>query len=231
MTSSQPSRSLTEAAYETLRADLLACRLRPGDRLKISDLCQRLGANLSAVREALARLTADGLVEAEPQRGFRVAPISQADLRDLTAVRIDIEAMCLRRAIAVGDLAWEAQVVAAFHRMTHLPERDPADPVRINEAWAQEHANFHEALVAACDSPWLLRMRALLYAQSERYRRLSAPLGGVPRDLDHEHRDIMNATLARSADLAAALMGEHLRLTTKLLLDAGAGTARRDAAA
>ncbi len=223
MTHILPSRSLTEAAYEALRADLLACRLRPGERLKINDLCASLGANLSAVREALSRLTSEGLVEAQPQRGFRVTPISEDDLRDLTAVRIDIEGMCLRRAITVGDKGWEAAVMAAFEKMCALPERSPGDSVRVNDAWAEAHAAFHEALVSACDSKWLLRLRRLLYAQSERYRRLSVPIGEVTRDLDREHRDIMNAALARSPDLAAALVGEHLRLTTRLLLEGGAG--------
>ena len=109
----QPARSLTEHAYEALRADILSCRLRPGLRLKIAELCERLGVSLGAVREALAKLTAEGLVIAEAQRGFRVAPVSSADLTDITRTRIDIESMCLARAIAVGGIEWEAGIVAA----------------------------------------------------------------------------------------------------------------------
>ena len=57
-----------------MRADLLACRIPPGSRLKIQDLCDRFSVSLGAIREALSRLTSDGLVVSEPQRGFRAAP-------------------------------------------------------------------------------------------------------------------------------------------------------------
>ena len=211
--------SLTQDAYERLRADLLACRLRPGARLKISELCQTLSVSLSAVREALARLTSEELVVAEPQRGFRVAPISTEELRDLTEVRAHIEGLCLERAIAIGDVGWESQLVGVFHRLSRTPEREPEDPQRMNEAWSSVHAAFHKALVSACDSPWLLRIRETLYAQSERYRRLSVPLAQIERDLNREHQHIMEAALARNVEHARALMTQHLELTTRVLLE------------
>jgi len=211
--------SLTQDVYERLRADLLAARLQPGTRLKINDLCAALSVSLNAVREALSRLTAEGLVVAEPQRGFRVAPISAEELRDLTGVRTQIEGLCLDRAIAVGDVSWESQLVAAFHHLSRTPEREADDPDRMNEAWSAAHATFHRALVGACDSPWLLRLRETLYAQSERYRRLSVPLAEVTRDLNREHHDIMQAALARDAERAKALMARHLELTTRVLLE------------
>src|SRR6201999_1825607 len=80
--------NLTQLAHDRLRADLLACRLKPGERLIINQLCQYLDVSLGAVREALSRLSSEGLVIAEPQRGFRVAPISAEDLKDLTAARL-----------------------------------------------------------------------------------------------------------------------------------------------
>ncbi len=95
--------SLTETVYETLRAEILACRLLPGRKLKIRELCGRFGVSLGAVREALSRLTAEGLVVAETQRSFQVAPVSAADLADLTRLRVDIEGLALRWAIAAGQ--------------------------------------------------------------------------------------------------------------------------------
>src|SRR5580698_7723981 len=107
--------SLTQTAYERLRADLLSCKLKPDEQLKISQLCEQLGVSLGAVREALSRLTSEGLIISEPQRGFRAAPISAGDLEDLTLARVELETLCLRRAIAYGDLAWETGLVAAAH--------------------------------------------------------------------------------------------------------------------
>ncbi|HWA45614.1 MAG TPA: FCD domain-containing protein [Hypericibacter adhaerens] len=212
--------NLTQGAYEQLRADLLACRILPGSRLKIQELCNRLSVSLGAIREALSRLTSEGLVVAEPQRGFRAAPISEADLQDLTKVRIEIESLCLRRAIEVGDVDWEARLVAAFHRLSRTPERVEADPARSSDEWAEAHAAFHTALADGCDSPWLLRLRRQLYDQSERYRRLSVPLTTRTRNIGAEHQAIVDATLARDADKAVALLSAHLSATTRILLTA-----------
>ncbi len=210
----------TQGAYEALRAELLSCRILPGRRLKIQELCTRFSVSLGAIREALSRLTSEGLVVAEPQRGFRAAPISAADLEDLTLARVEIETLCLRRAITVGDVNWEAGLVAASHRLSRTPERVEDDPARSNDDWAEAHAAFHLALVAGCDSPWLLRLRSQLYDQSERYRRLSVPLARTTRNVGDEHQSILQATLARDADRAATLLAAHLQATTKILLSA-----------
>ncbi len=215
-----PAVNLTQGAYEQLRADLLACRILPGSRLKIQELCTRLSVSLGAIREALSRLTSEGLVVAEPQRGFRAAPISQEELQDLTRVRIEIEGLCLRRAIEVGDVDWESRLVAALHRLSRTPERAAADPARSSDEWAEAHAAFHVALADGCDSPWLLKLRSQLYDQSERYRRLSVPLTTEQRDIGQEHQGIVDAALARDADKAVALLSAHLSATTRILLTA-----------
>jgi DNA-binding GntR family transcriptional regulator len=163
-------------------------------------------------------LTSEGLVDAEPQRGFRAAPISVADLRDLTTVRIEIEGLCLKRAIAIGDMAWESRIVACHHVLSSIDKRAPGDAQRLNDGWIGAHAAFHTALVAACDSPWLLRLRDMLYAQSERYRSLSVPLAQGPRDVNAEHTTLMEAVLARDGARAHALIDAHLRATMEIVL-------------
>jgi DNA-binding GntR family transcriptional regulator len=227
--------SITERAYQRLRSDLLACRLRPGDRLNINELCAALGVSLGAVREALSRLTSEGLVIAEPQRGFRVSPISTKALLDLTTARIEIESLCLRRAIAAGDVDWETSLVAAAHRLNRTEQRAPDDPNRLSETWSEAHRAYHEALVAGCDNQTLLLVRRQLYAQSERYRRLSVPLAHADRDLPREHREIMEAALSRQADRAVELIVAHFSLTTQIVLQgmeqpaAGKSASRRSA--
>lgn len=208
--------SLTQFVHDRLRTDVLACRLKPGERLVINQLCQELDVSLGAVREALSRLTSEGLVIAEPQRGFRVAPISAADLQDLTNVRVEIELLCLKDSIAKGDIHWEARLVAAQHLLARTPEKASGDFRLLSEGYASAHRGFHEALVSGCKSPWLLRLRALLYDQSERYRRLSLPL--AERDVNSEHRAIADAALARDVPRAAALLTAHLERTSQILL-------------
>jgi DNA-binding GntR family transcriptional regulator len=211
-------RSLTAKVFEALRADILACRFAPGQRLKIGELCARFEVSLGAIREALSRLAAEGLVVAEAQKGFRVAPVSNADLADLTTTRVEIEGLALRRAILFGDVAWEAGIAAAFDRLAALPERAEEDAGRVSDAWSEAHQAFHLALVAGCNSPWLLRLRSILFEQSERYRRLSVRSGRKDRDVLGEHRAIMRAALARDADRAVGLLSEHILLTTRLLI-------------
>jgi len=225
----QSGSSATHEVYQHLRDEVLASRLRPGAQLNIAELAVRLGVSPGAVREALSRLTAECLVIAEPQRGFRVSPISAVELRDITAVRIEVESMCLRCAISAGDRNWEASIVAAFHIMSKLPERSASDPARLNPEWADAHAAFHLALVSCCGSPWLLNMRDNLFRQSERYRQLSSPPTDIQRDGLAEHAQIMQATLVRSADLAASLMSSHLLMTMQVII--GKGLANEPASA
>ena len=220
-------KSLAHRAYERLREDVLACKLAPGERLNINELCQALGFNLSAVREALSKLTSEGLVQADPKRGFNVAPISVAELRDLTSVRIEIENLCLRRSMALGDVAWEASVLAAFHIMSNTPQTEGDNTLQATSDWWTVHAAYHHSLCRACDSPWLMRMRAQLFVQSERYRMLGGRLGlRDRRDVNREHQEITDAVLARDVDRATGLMASHFEMTSKMLLDASASYVR-----
>ncbi len=212
--------SLTAEAHERLRGDILACRLIPGQKIVIQDLCDSLGFSLGAVREALSRLTSEGLVEAEPRKGFRVSPITEEELQDLTNVRATIESLCLENAIQNGDLKWETGIVSTLFELSRLDLQDANDEARVSEIWADAHRRFHEALVAACDSPWLLRLRETLFTQSERYRRVSVPLDRVGRDLHGEHKAIADAAIARDAGRATKEMRAHLEKTTRILIKA-----------
>jgi GntR family carbon starvation induced transcriptional regulator len=209
------STSATQTIYERLRADLLTGRRRPEERLKIQELGLVFQVSIGAVREALSRLTSEGLVTAEPQRGFRVAPVSLADIRDLTMVRIQIEGTCLRRAIACGDVVWEATIVASHHCLARTELRPKDGQAGFSDAWLAAHADFHRMLVSACDSPWSLKLREMLFVQSERYRDLALMADKGERDVQREHRELMEAVLARDADDAVARMTAHLTLTTE----------------
>src|ERR1700682_3676421 len=198
--------NLTEQTYERLRADLLACRIFPGEKLNIDTLSKQMGVSLGAIREALSRLTSEGLVTAERSKCFRATPISAVALVDLTNVRIEIESLCLRRSIANADAAWESKLQAAYRKLCRTPPRVASDSRRLSDVYATAHTAFHEALVSGCDSEWLLRLRRLLFTQSERYRRLALPLSSRNRDIPKEHQVIMDAVLARDEARTVALM-------------------------
>ena len=208
----------TDAAYAILREEILNCRVAPGSKIRISEAAQKFGFSAGAVREALSRLSAERMTVATAQKGFSVAEVSIAELKDLTRTRITIEQLCLRSAIEHGDVEWETSIVAAYHRLHRIPVVPPGELSRLNPSWAAAHTTFHAALAGGCDSPWLLNLRATLYIQTERYRHLSVALAREERNIDHEHKRIMGACLARDADLACALIDAHLTKTSEIVL-------------
>jgi DNA-binding GntR family transcriptional regulator len=215
--------SRTEHVFESLRFDLLESKIQPGERLKLVELADRFGISQTVVREALTRLAEQGLVVANPKKGFMVMPLSIDDLLDLTSVRLRLEPMTLRDSIEHGDLAWESGVVAAHHAL----ERTPAiseDP-QYASTWRQCHRAFHQALCAGADSPRLEALVTQLRDSAELYRIWSRTLGhDTGRDVAAEHRGIMDAALARDTELATRLLAEHIARTRDALLEVARGS-------
>ncbi|RPD95911.1 GntR family transcriptional regulator [Candidatus Pantoea deserta] len=208
--------SLTQTTYSKLRHALLSCQLMPGTRVNTKELAEELNTNVGAIREALSRLTAENLVIAEPQKGFRVTPVSLQDLLDLTATRIMIECTCLSESVIHGDEAWEGEIIAAFHLLNRYgsDEHDHAG----TEEWNIRHNRFHNALTAACPNKWLLKLQRMLFEQNERYRVLSVNLTAGKRDLHAEHKALMDAALDHNAKRISELMRAHIQLTTDTLI-------------
>ena len=209
--------TLVEVTYQRLRREILDGALAPDSKLGTEELRTRYKVAGSTVREALTRLLGESLVTSEGQRGFRVAPASLEDFRDLTEVRVLIETEALRQSIANGDDAWESQVVAAFHRLSKVEMRLAVDPAGATGEFEERNREFHQALIAACPSRWLHHINGLLYQQSERYRRLAVARRNVPRDVHAEHQAIFDATLARDIELTCRLMAEHILRTLTVL--------------
>lgn len=203
--------------YDSLRSDILKGRLEPSERLAFASLVSRYNSSVGVIREALQRLTEQGLVESQPQHGFRVVSVSAEDLRDLTVARIEIESLALRHAIADGDTEWEALLIAAHHRLSQAPQYD-GDAGEFSEQWAKAHGAFHNALLAGCGNRRILAAAQMLRDAAELYWRWSAPLYDRDRDIAKEHRELMEAALARDVTTASQLLGAHIARTTDKLL-------------
>jgi DNA-binding GntR family transcriptional regulator len=165
---------------------------------------------------------AEGLVVAEEQRGYKVAPVTLEDLHDLTHARILIEVDLMRRSIEKGDDDWEIRVISSLHRLAKIEERSPED-YATNVEWKATHRQFHEALVSASGSPTLLAVRNSLFDRAERYRNLSAMFRPHPRDKVGEHRALMQAAISRNADQACALIRSHIQTTSDNVAKYAAG--------
>jgi len=206
---------LSEQAFRSLRRDVLVGHFEAGSKLKLDELQGHYGFSSSPLREALSRLAQEGLVRADERRGFRVAPIALDDLDDITHMRLMLDVQALASAIEHGDDAWEAGIVAAFHRLEKIESRFGDGALVLDDEWSEVHRNFHLGLLAACASERQRMWSASLFDQAERYRRFSARHRQVARRKSTEHRKLMEATLRRDSETACALLAEHIRSTQR----------------
>lgn len=209
--------TLAETAYRALRLDILHGVRRPGERLRIERLRELYGIGPTPLREALQKLVSEQLVMVEGNRGFTVAPLDFADFDDLNVARIAVELAALRLSLVKGDDAWEAGVVAAAYLLDKEDRALQSCSDGVPDSWERANSAFHLSTVAACGSEWLLRIRAGLHDQSERYRRASVYQKQGLRDLTQEHRDIAEAVLARDISRACRLVEDHFTLTANSL--------------
>jgi DNA-binding GntR family transcriptional regulator len=203
-----------EAAYWRIREDILSGALKPSHKLRLERLRDSYGFGASPLREALSRLAAESLVHTLGQRGYWVAPISEAEFADITGVRMVVEPEALARSIRNATLEWEGRVAGAFHRLSKVEAALDTDRAALGAAWERENRAFHLALIENCGSPWLLRFASTLFEQSQRYRRQAIFLEAVPQEvLQKEHLAIRDAALKRNAGLACELLKAHIAET------------------
>jgi len=226
---SDTAQTLNASAFTRLRSDIIACRLMPNERLRMEALRERYGMGNSPIREALMRLEAEGLVELEQNKGFKVSEVSQENLLDLMRSRIEIETIALRWSLEKGGVEWEANILGAFHRLSRQTKVDPRNPKAISAAWTKEHADFHAALVSACGSSTMMSIRSRLFEQAERYVALSIMSTGPLRDDVTEHKQLMRAALNRETDKAIELNHVHItRTLEKVAASLAAGMPSND---
>jgi len=205
--------------YQRLRHDIIMGQLKPGQRLRLDQLKGDYPAGASTLREALARLAADGFVMAEGQRGFEVAPVSAEGLREIAELRLLIEEHALARSFAAGTLDWEVGVIAAHHRLDAHEERlETGDASRIAE-WRHSDWQFHQALISACGSRVLMQTHAEIFDKYLRYQMIA--LAFRPSASRPEHGALKDAALRRDTQAAAELLRHHLRAGVEHALSQG----------
>lgn len=210
----RPDATAGQDILARLRSDIVSSVFAPGARLKFADLTRRYDVGIGTLREALSQLVSEGFVTLEAGKGFRVAPVSSEELVEITDHYIDFETRSLLDAIAKGDDEWESRIVASHHRLSIIESLPWEERMARHTDWVERHREFHGSLVAACSKLWLLRLRALMFDQLDRYRFLtkSTPQGLGGRKFQ-EHRMIMDATLKRDGALASRLIEDHIRDT------------------
>lgn len=204
------AKTLVLSTYDRLRKDIIAGELPPGSRLRVEHLKEDYEVGSGTLREALTLLVSDALVSTYGQRGFWVKPISLEDFTDLTEKRVLLETDALRHSLLNGDDNWEVGLLGAYHRLSKAESRLDGSISAFNE-WEDCNRMFHEALISGYHSPWSRYFLAILYRQTERYRRLMITERPMPRDVHHEHETIFQASLERDIATACARLEEHIR--------------------
>lgn len=208
---SRESETVVRLLAEQVRRDISVGLLAPDSKLKIDELRQRYGGSAHSFREALTYLASEGLVEANAQRGFRVASATQTDLEDITRLRAEIETLGLGWSIKHGDLRWEGELLAAFHTYSRICAQARSDRAGLAVEWDEAGRHFHAALVGACRSPRLIEFQNRLYIQSRRFRYSALVENRI--DLDAETsglRLVLDAAMARDAATARATLSRHI---------------------
>lgn len=195
----------TEDVYERVRAAILNADLPPGVVMSQVALAEKLGISRTPLREALRMLQSEGLVEGEPNRRVRAAPMSARDLEELCIIRVTLEAEALRLSVPLMTSEDIARLKGHMAEMAHFAQEH--DYVR----WTEPHRQFHRALTAGAGT----RVNVLLgqlFDHAERYRRLHIGRGPTAW-ATAQHEEILEACEAGERDLSAGLLVGHLART------------------
>ena len=211
--------TLTTVVSDRLRADILNGKRAPGTKVRLEELKTEFGVSWSPIREAVTRLAAEGLLLAEDQRGYRVAPASRGDLAEVLRLRMLLEPMALQQAIEKGNDDWEAGILTAHHLLGKVEDqRSTSGSDGVAVEWETRHRGFHDALISGCASPILLQFCHMLHDMNDRYRRIFLQAHAFDRDVAAEHKAILDVTLARKSEKAASLLRSHIDRTGRNIL-------------
>lgn len=193
-------------AYEELRRLVLSGALPAGSRVAQYELADSLRMSITPLREAIRRLSSEGLMEVDIHRNVRVARMSAAEARELFEVRLSLEPAAVELAAARRTQEDVEVMRAAAARLLPVTRR-----------WGEEailaHHEFHRALYLASHNQAMIKILDDLWDKSDRYRRLGVelPPGDEPRTTDHrQHHEMLELVLAGDGVAAARLARTHI---------------------
>lgn len=196
--------------YDRLRADVISGELAPSQRLTLDMLKERYKVGVTPLREALYRLSASLLVEAEDQRGFRVADISLQHFRQVVAARENFETLILVESIRAGDLEWEGRVLGAHNQLKKLPMYiGPNND--LSSDWMKAHRQFHYQVLSGSRHFFLEHFQSILWDHAIRYRNILKPDPLSAEVLKRDHEQLMEATIGRDVEFAGMILRRHIK--------------------
>lgn len=208
-------RTATAAAriYAELRAELVSLQRRPGAPIIETEIARSYGVSRTPVREAILRLSDEGLVEIFPQSGIFVSRIPLAALPEAIIVRRSLEETTTRMAT---ERASASQILGLHAILERQREAEKADD---REAFHQADEAFHAAIAEIAGHPGIWKLILQVKVHVDRFRWLTLPQRGRMAEVIAEHEAVMAAMEARDPAAAGAAMTRHLE---RLLADIAA---------
>jgi DNA-binding GntR family transcriptional regulator len=200
--------SLADQAYEALRSAVLHGELGPGERLNQAELAGELGVSDRTVREALARLIAEGLISREPYREFRVVGVSVDDIEDIIRMRAMLEGWAVE--IAASTIASEQ--LDQMRRL--IPKMNNTNTLQSAASFQGYNRDFHWTAISACGRGHLIDMLKRLWDLMRPYSLdgdgfdLSSEVSDIER-LQQSHQELVNALSSGDGPCARAVLAKH----------------------
>jgi GntR family transcriptional regulator, carbon starvation induced regulator len=210
--------TIGDDGYRRIRTDIILARLVPGQKLKLEMLREAYRVSISTLREILNRLSAEGLVLAEGRRGFEVAPVSVANLKELADMRLLLEGHAMEASFARADVEWEGRVVSARHKLASI-ERLMASGVGEPEQWKRYDSELHQALISNCGSHVLMETHAAVFDRYFRYQMIALHYRGD--EPARQHEALLECALKRNVERARKVLTEHVNSCVKHALATG----------
>lgn len=212
-----PDQSLSDAVVDRLRTAIWSGVYAPGDRLVERRLAREFGISHIPLREALARLTEEGLVERLPRRGARVASLTPRMLEEVSSLRVVLEQFVVRRLKDRFTPEAHAELQVIVDWMVEAAEQH--DLVRVHELDQQ----FHQRLWELTDHALLVELAAQMRSRTSHfYRAAAASLGPdeVRRHAD-SHQQLLDVIASGDRRAAERAMQQHVEQAAQRIADAG----------
>ena len=193
------SQTLADKAYNLIKKDIISCELSPGQHIRQSELAKRSAIGMTPIREALQRLSLEGLVHAIPNSGYMISPITLRDVREIYELRLTLEPLAARLASERGsDEQFEELCVIADFSYVHHDQQSYTNYLTLNR-------DFHCRIADISQNRRLARQIARLLDESTRLFHFTIHLKDRASAMREEHIQLASVISSREADRAEQL--------------------------
>lgn len=203
---------LRQHVYEQIKHDIITCKLAPGDPLSENQFVDRFQVSKTPIREALTSLVQDGLVEYTPNRGFRVTPISVADIKEIFEARIFFEEEIFR--LAVKKISDAEIDELEKHNWVNGDAKSPDHA----EDFLESNWKFHAMLAAASRNSRLLWYYETLMNEAQRLFYMDISQHNREFQWGHGHEGIIQALRNRDEEAGVTAIRDTLERARKRVL-------------